>query len=135
VVRPPRSAWARLFLRGMTGSSVMLARALAWILPWKEFQSVIDIGTAEGAIALQLARCHTHLHVCGYDLPSVEPFFRRHVERNGFPQLTFRSGSFLTEPLPSADAMIMSRVLHNWGLLTKRMLLEKAFAAYRRVVR
>jgi precorrin-6B methylase 2 len=118
-----------IFLRGMTGSSVVLARALALILPWKEFQSVIDIGTAEGAIPLQLARCHPHLHVCGYDLPSVEPFFRHHVERNGFPQLAFRSGNFLTEPLPSADAMIMSRVLHNWGLLTKRMLLEKAFAA------
>jgi precorrin-6B methylase 2 len=118
-----------IFLRGMTGTSVMLARALALILPWAEFQSVVDIGTAEGAIPLQIARCHPHLHVCGYDLPTVEPFFRRHVGRNGFPQLPFRSGNFLTEPLPSANAMIMSRILHNWGLLTKRMLLEKAFAA------
>jgi precorrin-6B methylase 2 len=118
-----------IFLRGMTGSSVVLARALALILPWREFRSVVDIGTAEGAIPLQLARRHPRLNVCGYDLPNVEPFFRRHVQRNGFPQLPFHPGNFLSEPLPGADALIMSRILHNWGLPTKRSLLEKAYAA------
>jgi hypothetical protein len=31
--------------------------------------------------------------------------------------------------LPAADVLIMGRVLHNWDLATKRMLLQKAHAA------
>jgi hypothetical protein len=117
------------FLRGMTGTSLIFARAIAAAFCWEEFRSVVDIGTAEGCVPVQLARCHPHLSVAGYDLPCIEPFFRRYVTHNGFSELRFHAGSFLTEPLPSADAMIMSRILHNWGLPTKRMLLEKAFAA------
>ena len=117
------------FLRGMTGTSLLFARALAVSFPWEELLSVVDIGTAEGCVPVHLARCHPHLTVAGYDLPCVEPFFRRYVARQGLSDLLFHTGNFLTEPLPGADAMIMSRILYNWGLPTKRMLLEKAYAA------
>ena len=33
------------------------------------------------------------------------------------------------DPLPAADALVMGRVLHNWDLPTKRMLLRKSYEA------
>src|SRR5262249_39340407 len=36
---------------------------------------------------------------------------------------------FLQDQLPSADVLIMGRVLHNWNFVTKQMLLKKAYNA------
>src|SRR5262249_6762233 len=52
------------------------------------------------------------------------------VESQGFSErLSFHEGDFLRDPLPSADVLIMGRVLHNWEVATKKMLLKKAYDA------
>jgi hypothetical protein len=118
------------FLRAMTGSSLLLARALALTLPWDDYRSIVDIGTAEGCIPVQIAATHPHLTAVGFDLPEVENSFRRYVARNGqSDRVQFRSGDFFRDPLPSADVIVMSRVLHNWSIPVKQMLLRKAYAA------
>ena len=118
------------FLRAMTGGSLMLARSLAATFPWKQYASIIDIGCAEGCVPVQIARAHPHIIGGGFDLPIVEPSFSRYVERNGFShRLQFHAGDFHTDALPSADVMVMGRILHNWSLPVKRMLLAKAHAA------
>ena len=117
------------FLRAMTGTSLMYARALAVTFQWGEYCSVIDIGTAEGCVPVQIARVHPHLVVSGFDLPSVEPSFTSYVRRNARPHLRFYSGDFLNDPLPSADVLVMGRILHNWSLPIKQMLLSKAYAS------
>ena len=35
----------------------------------------------------------------------------------------------MQQPLPGADVVILGRVLHNWDLKTKKMLLHKAYEA------
>ena len=118
------------FLRAMTGSSMLLARALAVTLPWGEYRSIVDIGTAEGCIPVQIAATHPHLTAVGFDLPEVEISFRRYVARNAqTDRVQFRSGDFFHDPLPSADVIVMSRVLHNWSIPVKQMLLRKAYSA------
>lgn len=115
------------FLRAMTGSSLMFARALAVTFPWKQYGRVVDIGSAEGCVPVQIARAHPHMIGGGFDLPAVEPWFTRYVERNGLShRLLFHAGDFHRDPLPSADVMVMGRVLHNWSLPVKKMLLSKA---------
>jgi O-methyltransferase domain len=44
-------------------------------------------------------------------------------------RLAFHAGDFLSAPLPSADVLVVGRVLHNWDLATKKMLLAKAYEA------
>lgn len=44
------------FLRAMSGTSMMLARALAATFPWEKYEKIVDIGTAEGCIPVQLTR-------------------------------------------------------------------------------
>ena len=43
--------------------------------------------------------------------------------------MRFCPGSFFTDPLPSADVLIMGRILHDWNLEEKRMLIRKAYQA------
>jgi ubiquinone/menaquinone biosynthesis C-methylase UbiE len=44
-------------------------------------------------------------------------------------RLQFHAGDFFTMPLPTADVIVLGRILHNWNFDIKRMLLAKAYSA------
>jgi hypothetical protein len=118
------------FVRGMTGGSLLAAGAIAAKFPWREYATVIDVGTAEGCLPVEIARVHDHIRGGGFDLPQVQPHFEDYVRKHGLgDRLSFYPGDFLTAPLPSADVLVMGRVLHNWDLATKKMLLARAYEA------
>jgi precorrin-6B methylase 2 len=118
------------FLKGMSGISLGPSMALAAKFPWAEYKSFIDIGTAQGAVPVQIASAHPHLQGGGFDLPPVKPVFEKFVAQHGLSdRVSFHGGDFFTEPLPSADVLIMGHILHDWNLDEKRMLLEKAYQA------
>ena len=50
-----------IFLNGMTAGSLLAARAIAAKFPWRKFSTLIDIGTAQGGAAVEIARAHPHL--------------------------------------------------------------------------
>jgi len=41
--------------------------------------------------------------------------------------LRFYPGDFFSDPLPSADVLMMGHILHDWNLEEKRMLIAKAY--------
>jgi hypothetical protein len=123
-------AASEMFLRAMTGSSLIPAQALADRFPRYRYETVMDIGTAQGCLPVELARSHSHLRGGGFDLPQIEPAFRDYVCRNGLSErLAFHAGDFLRDDLPRADVLIMGRILHNWDILTKQLLLRKVAQA------
>jgi len=118
------------FVSGMTGGSLLAAGAIAAKFPWRDYATVLDIGTAEGCLPVEIARAHNHIRGAGFDLPQVRPHFEDYVRKHGLDErLLFHAGDFLSGPLPGADVIVMGRVLHNWDLATKRMLLAKAYEA------
>jgi hypothetical protein len=118
------------FLRAMSGQTLPVARKLAEVFPWKDVQTVYDIGTAQGCVPVQLTLAHPHLGGGGFDLPAVEPIFSRYVASHGLSdKLGFVPGDFFKDDLPQADVLIMGLILHDWDLPTKRMLIGKAHAA------
>jgi hypothetical protein len=118
------------FLRAMTGLSLPVAQELAGVFPWERVRTVVDVGTAQGCVPVELARQHPHLSGGGFDLPPVGPVFSRYVAAHGLTdRLQFMPGDFLVDDLPPADVLVMGLVLHDWDLSTKRMLIGKAFAA------
>ena len=79
---------------------------------------------------VEIAAAHPHLTGGGFDLPPLETGFTKYVATHGLnDRLKFYPGNFRSEPLPSADVLIMSRILHNWDIETRKMLLQKACAA------
>lgn len=119
-----------IFLKAMTGISKAAATAIAQKFPWSDYRTVIDIGTAQGALPVQVALTHEHLTGGGFDLPPAGPIFKKYVSEHGLNErLRFYEGDFFRDPLPAADVLVMGHILHDWDLDTKRMLLKKAYEA------
>lgn len=109
------------FLGAMTGLSTATARALAQKFPWERYHTVIDIGTAQGCLPVELALAHPHLRGGGFDLAAVRPVFDAYVGRIELAdRLQFYPGDFFTDELPSADVLVMGHILHDWNLTQKR---------------
>ena len=120
----------REFLAAMSGISRGAALAIAAKFPWKDYGTYVDVGTAQGDTAAQIALAHPHLSGTGFDLAEVGPIFEDYVAGLGLSgRLRFAPGSFFENPLPKADVVIMGHILHDWDLETKRMLLRKAYDA------
>jgi hypothetical protein len=118
------------FLAAMTGISRGANLAIARQFPWQDYHSFVDVGTAQGDLAAQIALAHPHLRGTGFDLPPVRPVFEEHVRALGVAdRVDFAPGSFFEDELPKADVVLMGHILHDWDLPTKRMLIAKAFDA------
>jgi len=118
------------FLEAMTGISRGANMAIARQVPWADYRTYVDVGTAQGDLAAQIALANPHLVGQGFDLPEVGPIFTDYVTGLGLAgRLTFKAGSFFTDPLPKADVVLMGHILHDWDLSEKRMLIDKAYEA------
>jgi hypothetical protein len=118
------------FARAMSAISSGAAQLIAAKFPWRDYGSLIDIGCAEGAVPVQIALAHEHITGGGFDLPAMGPVFDAYVARFGLSKrLSFSAGDFFAGPLPKADVLVMGRILHDWDLGEKRLLLRKAYDA------
>src|SRR5579883_1415741 len=120
----------RQFLAAMSGISRAAARAIAAKFSWKSYRTFVDIGTAQGDTAAQISLAHPHLSGMGFDLAEAGPIFDEYIAELGLSQrLRFVGGNFFEDQFPKADVVIMGHILHDWDLDTKRMLVEKGYAA------
>jgi len=120
----------RSFVNAMTAGSLLSARRIAEQFPWQGYRTLCDVGTAQGCLPVQVALKHPKIEGMGFDLPELKSAFEQHVCDHGVSnRLTFKPGDFFTEPLPEAEVIVFGRILHNWDLATKKMLLTKAYTA------
>ncbi len=118
------------FLAAMTGISHGANLAIGRAGFWQNYKTFVDVGTAQGDLAAQIALANPHLRGQGFDLPEVGPIFEAYVTAVGAgDRVSFAPGSFFTDDLPKADVVLMGHILHDWDLPTKRMLIKKAFDA------
>jgi hypothetical protein len=123
-------ATLKSFLQAMTGLSTGAGRAIAAKFPWKKYQTFVDVGGAQGGVAVQLALAHKKLKGGNYDLPVVGPIFEEYVRSFKLDgRLKFHPGDFFKDAIPSADVIIMGHILHDWNLEEKRALVAKVYEA------
>ncbi|MGC5021017.1 methyltransferase [Micromonospora sp. DT47] len=95
---------------------------------WGGYRSVLDVGGCRGSLAAQIVTANPNLTGHVFDLPQMEPFFdEQAAEKSLTDRLTFHGGSFFTDPLPTADIVVMGHVLHDWDREQRRFLVEKAY--------
>lgn len=95
---------------------------------WADYQSVLDLGGCRGSLTAQIVKAYPHLAGKVFDLPQMEPFFNEKVAEQGLGEkMTFHGGSFFTDPIPSADIVVLGHVLHDWDREQRKFLVQKAF--------
>lgn len=115
------------FLKAMTGVSRGANLAMAAKFPWGKYRSFVDVGTAQGDLAVQVALAHPHLAGLGFDLAEVGPIFEEYAAAQGVAgRLSFVPGDFFRDPIPKAEVVMMGHILHDWNLDEKKQLLRKA---------
>jgi len=118
------------FLRAMSGLSRAANIAIAERFPWARYHSFVDVGTAQGDLAVQIAKANAHLSGIGFDLDRVGPVFASYVAEHGLEdRVRFVGGDFFTHDIPRADVVLMGHVLHDWSLEEKQTLIRKAHDA------
>jgi len=118
------------FLQAMTGLSIGSAQVIAQKFPWKKYRTFVDVGCAQGGLAVEVALAHKHLNGGGMDLPVVQPVFEAYAQARGVgKRLRFHPGDFFKDPLPTCDVVIMGHILHDWNLEEKMLLLRKSYEA------
>lgn len=95
------------------------------VFPWKDYH------TSTSALRREISpsRSHSrppHLRGIAFDLPEVAPAFEDYCMAAGAAdRVSFVPGSFFDHDLPKADVVLMGHILHDWDLLTKKMLIRK----------
>jgi hypothetical protein len=118
------------FLTAMTGISHGANLAIARQFPWARYRTYVDVGTAQGDLAAQIALANAHLRGTGFDLAEVGPIFEEYIGALGIAdRVAFQAGDFFAQPIPKSDVVLMGHILHDWDLPTKQMLIAKAFEA------
>jgi cyclopropane fatty-acyl-phospholipid synthase-like methyltransferase len=92
---------------------------------------MLDVGGGSGAYAIAFARASRDLRVEVFDLPTVLPIARGHIEAAGLAdRITTRSGDLRTDDFGSGfDLVLLSAICHMLGPAANRNLLERCFAA------
>ena len=118
------------FMQAMTGISMGTSKAIAQKFPWKDYQTLIDIGSAQGGLIVEVGKAHPHVTGGGFDLHVTGPIFEDYVASFGLSdRFKFIPGDFFADALPSADVLCMGHILHDWNLDQKKTLLKKAYNA------
>lgn len=113
------------FVKGMTGGQALASR-----FPWQKYGSLLDVGTAEGCLPVQVALRYGHIRGGGFDRAPVQKLFDSYIREHGLSnRLQFFPGDFFGDPFPGVDVVVMGRVLHSWDLEAKQMLITKAYSA------
>jgi hypothetical protein len=118
------------FMHAMSGLSLGPAHALADAFDFGRYETVCDVGGATGQLAMVLAGRHPQLRCITFDLPVVAPIAEKAIAAAGLSdRVAVASGDFFVGPLPPADVIVMSRILHDWDLDRKRHLIRAAYDA------
>ena len=118
------------FMQAMTGVSMGSSKAIAQKFPWQDYRTVIDIGSAQGGLIVEVGKAHPNLTGGGFDLPVTGPIFEEYVASFGLSdRFKFIPGDFFSDALPSADVLSMGHILHDWNLEQKKTLIQKAYDA------
>jgi hypothetical protein len=118
------------FLLAMQGISTPNFQALTEKFDFAGYQTLCDVGGANGQLSIVVASRHPHLRLTSLDLPAVTAIAEKTVAAAGLAdRVQCVSGDCFADPLPCADIITMGMILHDWNLDKKMQLIQSAYDA------
>jgi hypothetical protein len=109
---PDRS---RAFDEMMAARGMRVGDELAARVGWTEVDVVTDVGGGTGTVLSTLLHAHPHLRGALVDRDGTVQRARHRFEEEGLAdRIDFHGQSFFDPLPPTADVLLLSRVLHDW---------------------
>jgi hypothetical protein len=116
------------FAEGMSGLSKGNFVAFAEQFDFSDYDSMTDVGGALADLSRIVARREPHLSITTTDLPGVTELARERIRSDGLEdRIDAVSSDYLDDPIPDADLVTASLILHQENLETKQTLMEKFY--------
>lgn len=120
------------FMEAMSGISKGNFMAFAQKFDFSDYDSMTDVGGALANMSRIVAKHHSHLSFTSMDLPPVTELARERIREDGLEdRIEAVSRNYYEDPIPEADLVTASLILHDLNLEEKRMLIEKIYDAVR----
>ncbi len=116
------------FVNGMTGVQIGNFMAFAKQFDFSSINTLTDAGGSAGYLSIMVAKENPHMSCISFDLPPVDPIAESTIKKFQLEdRVKSKSGNFFTEPIPSADLIVMGNILHDWNEGEKIQLMQKAY--------
>jgi predicted O-methyltransferase YrrM len=118
--------WARHFTLALAGRAKNVAPVLARQVPLPQAKLLLDVGGGSGIFSIAYLRQFPQLRAIVFDRPAVLTTAEQFAQRFGVTdRIELRSGDMFVDPLPEADAVLLSNVLHDWDVAACRELVQR----------
>ena len=123
--------WTRAFIAAMDRNAAERAPAVVRAVGAEGISRLLDVGGGSGAYSRAFARANQNLKAEIFDLATVVPIARSHIEEAGLAdRVTTRGGDLRTDALGTGfDLVFVSAICHMLGPEENRSLLERCFVA------
>lgn len=111
------------FSQSMTSMGTSIAQAVAETYDFSEFNTIVDIGGAQGSLISAIVRSHPHLNGILFDLPEI--IATANVDANIQPI----AGNFFESVPSGGDAYLMRWIIHDWDDEKSLMILKNCHQA------
>jgi O-methyltransferase domain/Dimerisation domain len=111
------------FSQSMTSMGTSIAQAVAQTYDFSEFNTIVDIGGAQGSLISAIVRSHPHLNGILFDLPEI--IATANVDANIQPI----AGNFFESVPSGGDAYLMRWIIHDWDDEKSLMILKNCHQA------
>jgi cyclopropane fatty-acyl-phospholipid synthase-like methyltransferase len=118
------------FAEGMSGLSKGNFVAFAEQFEFSDYDSMTDVGGSLADLSRIVAQREPHLSITTTDLPEVTELARERIRADGLEdRIDAVSSDYNEEPIPDADLVTASQILHQENLEKKMMLMDKFYDA------
>ncbi|MCE9533783.1 MAG: methyltransferase domain-containing protein [Planctomycetes bacterium] len=124
-----READARWLTLALAGRAKNVAPHVARVAPLENTKTLLDVGGGTGIYAIACLQRHPKLRAIVWDRPEVLKVAKEMAEAHGVTdRLECRPGDMFADPVPEADAVLLSNVLHDWDVPQCRELIARCAA-------
>jgi SAM-dependent methyltransferase len=125
-------AAARHFTLALAGRAKNVAPVLAESLPIQGAKLLVDVGGGTGIYSIALLQKNPGLTAIVFDRPEVLKVAQEFAAVHGVAdRLQALPGDMFRDPVPTADAILLSNILHDWDVPECRTLIARCAAALR----
>lgn len=125
-----QEASARRLTMALAGRAYNVAPVLAENVPLTDVKVLLDVGGGTGLYSIAWLQRHPRLRAVVWDRPEVLKVAAELAATHGVAnRLECLPGDMFADPVPAADVVLLSNVLHDWDVPQCRELIGKCAAA------